>query len=258
MKSASWAVALLAASLGLGCYNPNIVEGGLKCAPDRVCPDDFQCASDGRCYRRVDAGRDTGAAICTSPTPAALCSRDPGAGACDPACNAGCTCGWCGIDSNGVAACLTGTPGTKTVGEVCDPSHTSDCQLGLRCRSESCGGVGRCYKFCDSNADCPTQGTSCSVSGGTLCSLPDPGCDPVTMMGCPSGFACYPTGNTAYCDCAGSVPGGGSCMFTHDCVAGYGCVGPSNAAICKKVCKANTDCGAVGICTPAGTYGYCL
>lgn len=257
MRSGWSVVALLAAVLGLGCYNPNITDGGLACGSGGACPDNFHCASDGRCHRAPDAGRDMGA-VCTSATPPALCSRDRGSRACNPTCNAGCTCGWCGAEVDGTIACLTGTPGTKGVGEVCDPSRTTDCAPGLRCRNENCKGAGRCYKFCDSDVDCPTAGTTCSISGGTLCSLADSACDPVVMTGCPSGFACYPTGTTAYCDCAGTAASGAGCVLTRDCMPGYGCVGPLGGGVCKKVCKTSSDCGALGVCTAAGAYGYCL
>ena len=32
-----------------GCYKPNIVDGGLRCADGGVCPEGFHCAGDGLC-----------------------------------------------------------------------------------------------------------------------------------------------------------------------------------------------------------------
>jgi hypothetical protein len=265
MRSASCVVALLAASLGLGCYNPNITDGGLACGPGRVCPDNFHCGSDGLCHRAPDGGQDMGP-VCMSASPPALCSRDKGSRACNPTCNAGCTCGWCGAEVDGTIACLTGTPGTKAVGEVCDPSRTSDCAPGLRCRNENCKGAGRCYKFCDSDADCPTAGTTCTINNGTLCSLPDPGCDLVTGAGCPTGFGCYSAGvSSTECGCVGTAAAGASCDYAEDCMPGYGCAGinspmtdatPNN--MCTKLCKTQIDCGLSGLCMLFGTYGYCL
>jgi hypothetical protein len=47
MKTALlWAVS----SLAVGCFAPAIEDGALFC-PDQLCPTDFQCAKDGRCYR---------------------------------------------------------------------------------------------------------------------------------------------------------------------------------------------------------------
>jgi hypothetical protein len=251
---------LLAFGTVSGCYNPNITDGGLACGPGNACPHDFHC-SNGRCYRAVDAGRDTGTVVCTSPPPAALCSRDPSGHPCNATCNSGCTCGWCGIDSNGSIACLTGSPGMKGVGEICDASRTSDCALGLRCRAEACG-IARCYKFCDSNADCPTAGTTCSVNAGTLCSLSDPGCDAVNGTGCPAGLACYSDGSNTQCVCPGTAAAGAPCLGGQDCIPGYACVatGPANQKMntCKKLCNTQLDCGLTGVCMTFGSYGYCL
>lgn len=255
-SSAILAVSALAAALG--CYNPNIAQGGLKCAPGNVCPENYHCASDLRCYRG-DAGPDMAKPICTSTTPdAATCSRPATSGQCNPACEFGCGCGWCAVVS-GTPTCVMGTPGTKAIGDLCDPSKSADCAPGLFCRAEC--GTGRCYKYCEMASDCP--GTTCSVSGGaavSLCALAPPNCDPVKKTGCPAGYGCYVSGNTSYCDCAGTAAPGAGCHLTHDCAPGGGCVGIGQDAgtACEQVCRVNADCTS-GICTTFGTaYGYCL
>ncbi len=255
-SSAFLAIAALVAALG--CYNPDIAQGGLQCAPGKVCPENFHCASNNRCYRG-DAGIDMAVKpVCTSVTPdAATCSRDPAPGqACNPACESGCSCGWCSVVS-GVPTCVTGTPGTKAIGELCDPAKSADCAPGLACHPEC--GKGRCFKYCETSTDCPS-GASCTAAGGTLCTQQqDSSCNPVTMSGCPSGYGCYPTGPVAYCDCAGTTAPGAPCSVTAACTPGNGCVGTmSSAAVCQKVCKTAADCNGSGNCTLVGSYGYCL
>ena len=258
---ARWSTMVVISALvaAVGCYNPDIAQGGLRCAqPGNVCPENFKCATNGRCYRG-DAGlaMDTKPA-CTSVTPdASTCSRDPAPGqACNPVCESGCSCGWCAV-VNGAATCLTGTPGKKQIGDICDPSNAADCAPGLSCHPEC--GKGRCFKYCETAADCPT-GALCNAAGGTLCSQQqDSSCNPVTMSGCPSGYGCYPTGGTPYCDCAGTLALGDTCSVTKECTPGNGCVKTaSSPAACQKVCKTTADCNGSGSCTLVGSYGYCL
>lgn len=250
-----------------GCYNPNITDGGLKCGPGKVCPDNFQCASDGRCYRALDAGLDSSKPVCMSVTPdAATCARPAsGSDPCNPACESGCTCGWCGIAS-GTATCLTGTPGTKKVGDACDPSNRNDCAPGLLCHAEC--GTGRCYKYCDPSAsqdDCASIGTACngpSVPGNStyrLCILPPVSCDAVSGTGCSPGLACYPFAKATECDCAGTGTAGDPCSSVEDCAPGYSCIRTSGGSgSCQKTCVLATDC-SLGLCQNPGMlpYGYC-
>jgi hypothetical protein len=257
------AVLALACLVAPACYNPNIKSGALKCAENHACPDNFHCI-DGLCYRG-DAGPDVPPApVCNSVTPdAGTCPRLPAAGeACNPTCETGCTCGWCGLDITGAVKCLMGTPGTKPIGTVCDPANANDCAPGLYCRAEC--GAARCYKFCDTKDDC--SGTSCSISlpsGLHLCALPDPGCDPIMKTGCAPGFACYPSGARTECDCGGTADAGTTCVLTNTCMPGYQCVatnssGMNTSGACQKLCRVNGDCGGARTCVTSGTtYGYC-
>jgi len=261
MKLGRLAAVLVLGLLWAGCYNPHIKPGALICAENQVCPDNFHCGLDNRCYP-PDAG--PAPAVCNSVTPdASTCSRPPASDQpCNLACASGCSCGWCGV-SGGAVMCLTGTPGTKQIGQVCDPSNAADCAPGLFCFPEC--GTGRCYKHCDpsnGNADCP--GTACSLPASMgslsfeLCQLKDPMCDPVSGGPCPSGFACYAFLKSTECDCAGTHTTGGSCSSVEDCAPGYACISVGGAGTCQKTCKTSADC-PLGICSnPANTtYGYC-
>ena len=155
MTPRSSAIVLLI-SLGatIGCYSPQIKQGGLLCTDAIGCPDNYRCIN-GHCYTG-DAGRDVPMKPnCMSVTPdASTCSRDLAPGqACNPACQSGCSCGWCAV-MNSTATCITGTmPGTKQAGDVCDPSSPTQCAPGLFCRAEC--GSGHCYKYCETTSDCP-------------------------------------------------------------------------------------------------------
>jgi hypothetical protein len=257
-----------AALLAVGCFNPNIAPGGFRCADGGVCPQNFHCAVDNKCYS-ANTGPDSGA-MCESKPPSPLCSTEPASGqACDPACQTGCACGWCDIVS-GAASCSTTTQGTKSLGQVCDPTAaSSECAPGYFCQAE-CGKVGRCYRVCSGDGDCnaAASGTStCSStansSGFGLCTLP--ACDPfkVTGSGCPSGSACYAFSQT-FCACAGTKAPGATCVNTADCQPGYTCVGSSSGSYCAQLCDpANPVCDADGgsaSCSTLGSpsFGYCM
>lgn len=263
------AIALLASAVStIGCYKPNIEEGTFLCAAGHVCPDGFKCASNGRCYSR-DAGSDVPVKppVCNSVTPdASTCSRDLTATgqACSPACESGCSCGWCAV-VHGTPMCVTGTPGSKQAGAVCDPSSATQCAPGLFCRAEC--GTGHCYKYCESNSDCPVSGSTCTLNGvdavgaTKLCSVPQPQCDAIKNTGCLDGFTCFFTGTATTCDCPGTEGEGGSCRYADDCMPGYSCVnrGQGDAgATCVKVCQSGASCSSSQTCIMVGNYGYCL
>lgn len=259
MVRSRWAL-VIGCLVVAACYNPSIKPGALKCA-GQTCPDNFHCASDGLCYP-PDAGPDLPPKpVCMSETPNVQTCPRSGV-PCNPTCGTGCDCGWCGLDLSGAVACLKGTPGTKTTGSSCDPSNANDCAPGLTCKGECGGSTGRCYKFCETNDDC-ASGTTCNMSVGSihLCSLPDPGCDPVKQTGCPSGLACYPSGSRTVCDCPGTAGTGVGCLLGATCLPGYQCVsltGMSTDGTCQRLCRTSLDCGAASTCVTSGTtYGYC-
>ncbi len=263
------AVLIVAPLIALGCYSPNIATGSYACGSDGGCPDKFHCASNHVCYLEADASFEMPPVCTAAATLPQICSVAATAGPCNPGCQSGCKCGWCGV-VGGATSCMTGPPGKNDIGDVCDPTKTSDCKAGLYCLSEC--GVGRCYKFCDRTdpnvaATCGT-GSSCSMTvTGTgsfsfsLCSLVST-CDAVAQN-CPAPFACYPAGvNGSECDCPGTAGTGQVCMggVAHFCTKGDSCFNISGANTCLQTCKGATDCASGTSCnqTPMSTYGYCL
>jgi hypothetical protein len=261
-------------ALVLGCYSPNIQQGGFACGDGGACPDNFKCnLVDHRCYQGPhDAAVEK--LVCKSDaTTPEVCSAEHVSGqTCNPGCQTGCgDCGWCAI-VGGATTCLTGPGGKKVVGDVCNPLVQADCLPGLYCQPEAACGSARCYRLCDiSDAAACGQGLDCKVvprnNGGealssfaTLCTLAE-SCDPVLNQGCQAPFACHLTGaTTTECDCPGATATGQSCKFVVQCIGGDSCVGLDNSsAFCRQTCKVTTDC-ASGTCNtqPDLTYGYCL
>jgi hypothetical protein len=173
----------------------------------------------------------------------------------------------------GASKCLTGTEGSKDVGEVCDPKSSMTCKAGLYCQSECSDTTGRCYRFCSSdNNDCGS-GSTCTVNlhqvGGAapkgqflLCTLALTTCDPVGKTGCPAPYACYPFGaQQTECDCPGPGHTGDSCPAV-SCEPGDWCVqiGTGGNGSCLQACNNGADCTMGGACTFAARikYGYCM
>ncbi len=263
---------LVGAALLLGgCYSPSIGQGKFLCGDGTACPAGFHCGGDNRCYSiAIDASPDVACVSVSSEMES--CSAGPLSGNCNPVCQSGCNgCGWCGV-VNGSSKCLTGTEGTKTVGETCDPTSSHDCKAGLYCQPGCTSTTGRCYTICDpSNANCPS-GSTCTqlaLPGNAsaafrLCTLVE-ACDPVMNTGCPSGLGlgCYPTGvstNPTECDCPGTTATGGSCtVFNDECVPGDQCVQISGTTSCYANCTLASGC-ASGTCTATSptAYGFCM
>jgi hypothetical protein len=264
-------VLVLSGGAVFGCYSPHIAQGGFACGVGKACPDGFQCANNGLCFQG-DAGTfdvPPDVPVCVSPDSVKTPFCATTASVCDPACQTGCGgCGWCEIE-NGVATCEMGYAGTKDVGVVCDSRNAADCKPGLYCQPE-CGSTnGRCYRICDmaDEAALCGGGSSCGVIARTtasmlpfrLCTLVDPGCDPVALTGCQTGYQCYPTGNGTECDCPGSkISGTPGCVFSRECIPGDNCVG-LNPNVCLPTCTGQQDCQS-GACmgTMNAKYGYCM
>jgi hypothetical protein len=243
---------LVATGLTAGCFNTkNVQNGGLKCAPDGVCPDGFSCrSSDNLCYRN---GTDGGNA-CTPPA-----DLPPG-NLCDPVCQSGCPSNQrCQqvLDPLGNYSFGCETPPTGTPLDVFKPCDTGNdlCKPGLLCVEPPLGSTGcvaQCYRYCRQDSDCPAN-TLCALSsviGGQqsmpICAPPAVACSPALQTAAP---ACSPslTGSTCYvfskelpdetmCDCAGTIAAGLACTDLHSCVAGYECAGGK----CQKVCLLQT------------------
>jgi hypothetical protein len=245
-------MASIAALLSVGCFKPNISDGGFLCGAGNSCPEGFRCGFENRCWRG-DAGPDTGP--CTVPAPAPLCAAPPGLGeACNPTCQTGCRCGRC-VVGNGGPSC-DGIPGPKALGESCSLAQ-DDCEPGLGCVRESCGtNLGRCFKFCATSADCP-NGLSCSDSfngangnatGFFVCEQAPQACNPVggAASGCPAPeLGCYIVSPGRHlCDCIGTRQTGQSCALFNECQPGNRCIqlAGMTTGTCVQVCESNADC----------------
>jgi hypothetical protein len=253
-----------------GCYKPNLRDPPFVCAEaGKRCPDGFTCdPTDNLCHRGASQSGD-GSSMCTEPTVARLCDDQPASGQmCNPACQIGCDCGRrCNVGSNGQTFCTT--VGTKTVGQLCAVAN-DDCAPGLICLQEACGNLlGRCYRHCDSDAQCGTQFCQFPIPGTSVfraCDQPAQSCNPVENTGCPSpALNCYLTSaNETRCDCPSGLNHalGDTCQFYNDCMPGLICIsnvgglaGPHCHTACDTaapVCPGNTC-----IATMGSKYSYC-
>ncbi len=214
--------------------------------------------------------------------PVSNCTTTFDGGACDPVCNVGCAAcdKKCSVNSAGARTCNQLSPKGKTIGlfDFCDPSmvgsdpatQSDNCQPGTACiKPNACSP--RCYKFCRTNADCPT-GSTCTMDagGGSLfCTVPVSQCDPVNGVasvtghsGCASpNNSCYLSEQnaTTFCDCY-SGPGVGPglpCTHSTDCFGGLVCAElRSNGKKCARVCRLpSPDGGADLTRRDAGEFG---
>jgi len=266
----SIAAVFLAAAATSGCFNPNIVDGGLLCAEGRLCPDGFYCAADGTC-------KQGGAPTCEAASPhiQPICTPDPGHD-CDPVCQSRCDCGRCTLSETKLT-CVA--PGTKKRGVICTPG-ADDCEPGNVCVPDCDGAIGRCYRFCgkgsvrhaelcDVGQDCDFPVTDANQGPTDLWACPAPmkTCGPAgdgSDCGNPA-LACYLAGNgvATVCECKGKKPPNDPCSFFNSCVPGYRCVAISTinggAPTCLKTCSlAGNDCPS-GTCSMIGgsTFGFC-
>jgi hypothetical protein len=260
-----WAVIVVAALAGGGCFNPKIVDGGLRCADGGACPEGFTCAVDGTCKK--------GPTTCQpgSPPVTPLCTADPGTD-CDPICQTRCPCGRCNLDGT-MLKCVP--PGTKKRGDICNPA-ADDCAPGNVCLSD-CDKIARCYRFCGKggiNHDELCDGQACNfpvndTSGNPtdlmVCPPPIVQCDPSgDGSDCGStSLGCYLDGTRTVCDCRGKNQPGASCGVFNSCIAGYRCISiatvNNGAPTCLQTCTlGGTDCPS-GTCTSAGggSFGFC-
>jgi hypothetical protein len=277
-------LALTLAAAQLGCYKPNITEGGLRCnmtAGAKACPEGFKCDPvSQKCYTMFDAAvdRDTGAGtdtdadsgerpICIEPIP----NCTPGSGTCDPFCRTGCDCEEkCSVNSQGALTCnLIAAGQRRFLLEPCQiqgagtAGQTDPCAPGLVCLEDSCGGggVGRCYQFCRADGDCTNAPCNRDAGGGfKVCDVPYDECVPLAVpnnSGCPGGaIGCYLSTSDpskTICDCQWP-PGLGEtdiCTLSRQCNPGLVCVDTNGQGFtrCTRVCRLNvpTDC-SLGTC----------
>jgi hypothetical protein len=224
-------LAVVAAVAQLGCFKPNIVDGGLKCNLEAgvgkaPCPEGFKCeASSGTCKRHpsdagvvdmkpdvpnVDAPDDRSDVGDTLPDcfmPRANCTATPDAGICDPFCQTGCGClEKCSVNTAGAVTCnLLKSGQVRGIQQPCEvqapgsPDQIDQCSPGLFCLEDSCtsgGGGGRCYQFCRGDNECDSAPCNRDAGGGfKFCDVPFDDCSPLPPplnSGCPgTGLTCY-------------------------------------------------------------------
>ncbi|MSQ82668.1 MAG: hypothetical protein EXR77_07085 [Myxococcales bacterium] len=136
----------------------------------------------------------------------------------------------------------TQTPGTKKIGEACNPNPAAnavpECASGYACRQDAEKGKGYCMGACNVTADCelskgvtPTDGMMCDT-GHMFIPRHDKTKAGIAPL-CLKKKACLP------------------CQWDTDCTANYRCTnlgGPYSAANqrCAAPCDADGDCDAVG------------
>jgi hypothetical protein len=188
-------------------------------------------------------------------TPVMGCTADPANVKCDPQCQTGCGCHEkCLVTSTGVLTCNQQSGALpRTEGQSCvavsegTTAQTDDCEPGLVCFAEPCGHL--CARFCRVNADCQ-GGALCSraLAGGfKACDFPASNCNPVKNAGptgCPvADEGCYLSATIAdrtVCDCpSNSIPNGGACNTSRDCLPGLTCADPLGGLelLCHPACS---------------------
>ena len=257
-------LALLAVGVLLvGCYDPNVPSGYLKCTPSsNACPEGLTC-SGGVCVTMANDG-----GMCAKPI-ASLCALTaPTTMTCDPVCQTGCGCGLgCSVATTGTVMC--GAPvGNKGLGQLCSPS-LDDCQPGFACLKEACGkDLGRCYRYCR-EGDATVCGTAAACrtpvelpngadSKQRVCDLAPQTCDPVLGTGCPDpALKCYAQDTShTICDCPNkTLAEGADCTTYNDCATGLACLNTGSRLRCVRLCKSTADCGGCMLAT--GTIKVC-
>jgi len=140
--------------------------------------------------------------------------------------------------------CLGNIEDGYTCHELCrvsDPNsylNTTDCQSGPQICSDNLTGSDYGY--------CLFEYQTCNP-------------DPVNNSGCASDEVCLNDGGT-YCLFTNGSLNGETCVYSNDCIAGYGCLGnPTNGYTCMEYCRTISDCTNGGTCThfQDEDYGYC-
>jgi hypothetical protein len=270
-------------ALQLGCYKPNIEDGGLLCNFDagaKLCPEGYRCdTASKRCYQHPDAAVDRpdgdradvpdmgtdadGGGPCFDPRPACT----PGSGMCDPFCRTGCGCyEKCSVNTAGALTCNELAPGQRR--NAMDPcqivsanraDQTDQCAPGLVCLEDACGGgsAGRCYQFCRVDNDCTNAPCNKDVGGSKVCDVPYDECVPLAV---PNNTGCQGTAIGCYlstsdpsktiCDCPGGLAEDDVCTRSRDCFPGLVCVDKMNLGSkqCARVCRLGVPSDCPGTC----------
>ncbi|MBT8492186.1 MAG: hypothetical protein KJO07_03930 [Deltaproteobacteria bacterium] len=217
-----------------GCLGPEIADGAVSCAGNGLCPDGFECAVDGRCYRY--------AGICGDMV------LDPGE-TCDPA-------DLCPSECNDRNACTTDNEvgSALTCNFRCVRTEITECADGDGCCPLGCSPEGDddCLDTCGNTTLDP--GETCDEDAGVSCDI-----------SCSDGDACttdLETGSPANCNVACAyididtcIDDDGCCPVTcnsatdNDCspLCGNGEIDPGETCDPPQI-----PCVQPGECVPSG------
>jgi hypothetical protein len=160
----------------------------------------------------------------------------------------------CYVTDTGGGQCSTS--GTVPNGRACNSQ--TDCERGAVCAGNDIDGY-RCFSMCNAHGGAPSCATGACLglsdsSDIGICQL---ACNPFDPRICIASEGCYLTNLGNVCAPAGTVPGGGSCVYANDCVGGFTCFNDQ----CHQVCNPAAGLAAcsVGICLfPQGGVGVCM
>ncbi len=187
----------------------------------------------------------------------------------DTVSNSGCSDNNTCFDDNGSTYCYPNLG--KHLGDVC--SGARECIAQYDCIGNTTDGY-TCHELCRDNGSGDFENTTDCQSGPNVCSGNITGedygyclfsyetcnADPVSNSGCPSDEICIDdNGQGTYCLFSSGKLNGETCIYSNDCLAGYGCVGPQDGThTCTKYCRSVSDCnGATCTLFSGEDYGYC-
>jgi hypothetical protein len=228
--------AFLLTLLLAGCA-PNYKSGETECSDSRECPGGYSCSDDGTigthyCFDNTSLGCPTESTF--------YCSQSKTCWGFVGACSTVTTC---------ATSKYTGAVMCKGAGYVPDcnagtcrlPDDDAPTSVGKDAGSDTGkrdSGGGTCTSTCPDGQLCLSGQCCVPPEAGGVCTV-NPAC------GCPSGQVCYPSSTTHAMACfpTTNLTDGADCSAaSSNCKAGLGCFG----GICKRYCKVDGDCPAVG------------
>jgi hypothetical protein len=195
-----------------GCYKPHVLSGGLRCAPNLACPDNFKCDT-GHDPPVCVSSLDGGAAGATGGTPETGGTGGSGTG------------GTAGV--GGGQGGQAGKPATGGTGGVACLAPIANCTT-----THVAGGA--CDPVC--NVGCASCDKKCSVNstGALTCNQLSPPGKTVGVLG-----SCIP-----------SMIGTDPATQSDNCQPGTACINRNACgARCYKFCRSDSDCPSAASCS---------
>lgn len=275
------------------CYNPSIVDGGLRCHSTLPqCPEDFVCGGDGTCHHANGTGTGgtgatggkggsggaggmgtgggaTGGSCVMAAKPAATCTPTAAPGTCDLSCQTGCGCNQkCSTLDRDAPACQP-IHGNGRIADSCIiyGDGSDDCAPGNVCLTD--GSQSRCFAFCSDNSQCPDSPCVKRLSVVNnrnkvieVCDAPRKACSPWGGDGvCDNCYLSQPISGADQTVCAywqGWSGNGDACRTSSDCIQGiFYCpqdVTGRSYQKCAPICDATHPCSSpLQVCTMVGS-----